>query len=80
MANSNGLSIDDVAMQLNRKFDEIMLRDQIDEKLGFARYTEGAERLGWLANLHEVGARMGARRLISSHVRFVLTLPLYLSL
>jgi hypothetical protein len=35
-------------------FQGIKLRNEIDEKLGFPRFLEGNERLGWLVNIQEV--------------------------
>ncbi|KAI9013156.1 hypothetical protein BC832DRAFT_282542 [Gaertneriomyces semiglobifer] len=31
---------------------ETKARDELDEKMGFWRYSEGPERLGWMVNLH----------------------------
>lgn len=35
--------------------DEIEKLDAMDAKMGFLRYQEGPERLGWLVNMHPVG-------------------------
>jgi DNA polymerase epsilon subunit 1 len=35
-------------------FAGIKLRDEIDEKMGFSKYLEGEEKLGWLVNIQEV--------------------------
>jgi DNA polymerase epsilon subunit 1 len=35
-------------------FAGIKQRDEIDEKMGFAKFLEGQERLGWLVNIQEV--------------------------
>lgn len=52
------------------RFEEVRVRDEIDEKLGFWRWEGGAtggekdEREGWLVNMHQVGpedARLLAR-------------------
>ncbi|KAJ2653591.1 DNA polymerase epsilon catalytic subunit [Coemansia sp. RSA 1250] len=32
--------------------DMVMFNDEIDSKLGFPRYQEGPQRLGWLINMH----------------------------
>jgi len=31
-----------------------IINDEIDLKLGFERYKEAKERIGWLVNLHTV--------------------------
>ncbi|KAI9091268.1 putative POL2-DNA polymerase epsilon, calytic subunit A [Phlyctochytrium arcticum] len=31
---------------------EVRTRDEMDEKMGFFRYSEGPERLGWMVNMH----------------------------
>lgn len=45
------------------RFEEVRIRDEIDEKLGFWRWegggvgshgTKGEERIGWLVNMHQV--------------------------
>ncbi|KAF9999127.1 DNA polymerase epsilon catalytic subunit, partial [Modicella reniformis] len=33
-------------------FDDVVLQDEIDEKLGFFKFQEGPEKLGWLINQH----------------------------
>jgi hypothetical protein len=35
--------------------DDIRQIDAMDSKMGFARYTDGPEKLGWLVNMHPVG-------------------------
>ncbi|KAJ1955632.1 DNA polymerase epsilon catalytic subunit, partial [Linderina pennispora] len=37
---------------LESKYDNVRQIDEIDSKLGFARYQEGPTRLGWLINMH----------------------------
>ncbi|RUS23179.1 hypothetical protein BC937DRAFT_91409, partial [Endogone sp. FLAS-F59071] len=37
---------------LDQKFEDVKIRDEIDERLGFRRYHEGSEKLGWLINMH----------------------------
>jgi DNA polymerase epsilon subunit 1 len=44
----------DDGTQLEARFEEVQLRDEVDEKLGFARFTEGPRRIGWLVNMHPV--------------------------
>lgn len=36
------------------KLQDVLMRDRLDEEMGFGRYTEGPSRLGWLVNMHEV--------------------------
>lgn len=40
--------------QAEDRFEDTRLSDDIDEKLGFARFTEGPSREGWLVNMHPV--------------------------
>ncbi|KND02716.1 DNA polymerase epsilon catalytic subunit [Spizellomyces punctatus DAOM BR117] len=37
---------------LDFRKEEVRVRDEMDEKMGFYRYTEGPERLGWMVNMH----------------------------
>lgn len=46
----------DDATQGEDKFEDVRLRDEIDEKLGFTRFAEGSPRDGWLVNMHPVSA------------------------
>jgi DNA polymerase epsilon subunit 1 len=39
---------------LDQRFEDIKIRDEIDARLGFDRYQEGPEKLGWLINMHSV--------------------------
>ncbi|KAL4246754.1 DNA polymerase epsilon catalytic subunit [Abortiporus biennis] len=43
---------DDEGTQLAERFEQVRLQDEIDEKLGFARISEGPVREGWLINMH----------------------------
>ncbi|CAK5280026.1 unnamed protein product [Mycena citricolor] len=43
---------EDDGTQLAERFEEVRLRDEIDEKLGFARVQEGLPKDGWLVNMH----------------------------
>ena len=36
------------------RLEEVRLRDEVDEKLGFERISEGAKREAWLVNMHPV--------------------------
>jgi DNA polymerase epsilon subunit 1 len=49
------LGRDDDAVKLEDRFEDIKTADEIDEKLGFARFSEGPPREGWLVNMHTVG-------------------------
>ena len=44
---------DDAAKQ-DDKFEDVALYNEIDEKLGFARFLEGPPREGWMVNMHPV--------------------------
>ena len=44
----------DDATQLEDKFENVRQRDEIDEKLGFHRVSDGPKRDGWLVNMHPV--------------------------
>ncbi|KAF9897284.1 DNA polymerase epsilon catalytic subunit, partial [Lobosporangium transversale] len=37
---------------MEQRFDDVALQDEIDEKLGFLKFQEGPEKLGWLINQH----------------------------
>ncbi|KAL7751596.1 DNA polymerase epsilon catalytic subunit [Sorochytrium milnesiophthora] len=43
---------DEVNGETQRRFDEVKLRDELDEKLGFYRFDEGSEKVGWMVNMH----------------------------
>jgi hypothetical protein len=45
---------DTISEQVKAQFLRIHERDQIDEKMGYSRFTSGSERLGWLVNMQEV--------------------------
>jgi DNA polymerase epsilon subunit 1 len=38
-----------------QRFENARLQDEIDAQLGFERYQDGPEKLGWLINQHPVG-------------------------
>ncbi|CAE6420593.1 unnamed protein product [Rhizoctonia solani] len=38
--------------RLEDRFEEVRIRDEVDEKLGFGKYLEGPKRIGWLVNMH----------------------------
>lgn len=39
---------------MEEKFEKARIDDEVDEKLGFARFQEGPPREGWLVNMHPV--------------------------
>ncbi|KAG0251624.1 DNA polymerase epsilon catalytic subunit [Actinomortierella ambigua] len=43
---------DTMGTHVEQRFEDARLQDEIDEKLGFVKYQEGPERLGWLINQH----------------------------
>jgi len=44
----------DDATQLEDKFENVRQRDEVDEKLGFRRVSDGPKREGWMVNMHPV--------------------------
>ncbi|KAF9543309.1 DNA polymerase epsilon catalytic subunit [Mortierella hygrophila] len=42
----------DEGTHIEQRFDDAVLQDEIDEKLGFFKFQEGPEKLGWLINQH----------------------------
>ncbi|ORX60308.1 hypothetical protein DM01DRAFT_1300034 [Hesseltinella vesiculosa] len=53
-ANKYGLPTrtSDAPTNLDQRFEDIRILDEIDTRFGFDRYEEGPERLGWLMNMH----------------------------
>lgn len=51
---SADLKREDDGTKLAERFEEVALKDEIDEKLGFARIQEGPRREAWLVNMHPV--------------------------
>lgn len=49
---------EDDGTALQERFEEVKTWDEIDEKLGFARYESGlvggGSKVGWLVNMHQV--------------------------
>jgi len=39
---------------LEKRFEEIRIKDEIDEKLGRTKYIEGPEKIGWMTNIQPV--------------------------
>lgn len=60
------------------KFEEVRIRDEIDEKLGFWRWEGGHgalgggkdERVGWLVNMHAVSCSSSLFTLTTGHWRY----------
>jgi DNA polymerase epsilon subunit 1 len=50
------LAREDDGAKAEEKFEQARVEDEIDEKLGFARFQEGPKRVGWLVNMHPVRA------------------------
>jgi DNA polymerase epsilon subunit 1 len=45
---------DEDGTQLEERFEQIRVNDEVDEKLGFGRLQEGVKKEGWLVNMHPV--------------------------
>ena len=45
---------DDEGTQLEERFEQVRVQDEVDEKLGFTRISEGPMKEGWLVNMHPV--------------------------
>ncbi|KAF7798090.1 hypothetical protein EIP86_009304 [Pleurotus ostreatoroseus] len=43
---------DEDGTQLAERFEQVRVQDEVDEKLGFARISEGPTKEGWLINMH----------------------------
>jgi DNA polymerase epsilon subunit 1 len=50
---AGGASIDNPT-DLDQRFEDLQIADEIDAKMGFARYMDGPERIGWLVNMKPV--------------------------
>lgn len=48
---------DDFGESAADKLEEIKQIDKMDAQMGFGKYTDGPERLGWLVNMHPVGRK-----------------------
>ncbi|KAG0052419.1 DNA polymerase epsilon catalytic subunit [Gryganskiella cystojenkinii] len=42
----------DEGTHVEQRFDDAAMQDEIDRKMGFVKYQEGPEKLGWLINQH----------------------------
>ncbi|KAJ3077572.1 hypothetical protein HK102_005139, partial [Quaeritorhiza haematococci] len=47
--NGNGNASTDASIE---RFEEVQKRDELDEKMGFYRFTDGDDKMGWLINMH----------------------------
>lgn len=45
---------EDDGTQMAERFEQVRLQDEVDEKMGFARVSEGLPKEGWLVNMHPV--------------------------
>ncbi|TFK50458.1 DUF1744-domain-containing protein [Heliocybe sulcata] len=43
---------DEEGTQLEERFEQVRVNDEVDEKLGFAKVEDGPKREGWLVNMH----------------------------
>ena len=50
------LAREDDGGKAEERFEQVRIEDEIDERLGFARFQEGPKRVGWLVNMHPVRA------------------------
>jgi DNA polymerase epsilon subunit 1 len=44
----------DDGTQVEERFESVKVNDEVDEKLGFPRLSEGPRQEGWLVNMHPV--------------------------
>ncbi|KAI8587396.1 hypothetical protein BDZ88DRAFT_240684 [Geranomyces variabilis] len=51
-AREGGDALWEGAESLESRLEEVKQRDELDEKMGFWRYREGPEKLGWMVNMH----------------------------
>lgn len=54
--NGPGPQREDDGTQLAERFEQVRLQDEIDDKMGFPRLSEGPMKEGWLVNMHPVRA------------------------
>lgn len=55
IAENNNGNGDDFGETAALQADELRQIDAMDAKMGFERFTDGPDRLGWLVNMHPVG-------------------------
>lgn len=53
-SNQPGPARGDDGTQIEERFENVKVNDEVDEKLGFARLSEGLRQEGWLVNMHPV--------------------------
>lgn len=46
------------ASNIDQRFEEVEILDNLQTRFEFERYQEGPERLGWLLNMHEVRTKL----------------------
>ncbi|KZV81197.1 DUF1744-domain-containing protein, partial [Exidia glandulosa HHB12029] len=51
-ANAPAVERGDDGTRQEERFEEVRVRDDIDARLGFARYDDGPKKEGWLVNMH----------------------------
>ena len=44
----------DEGTHVEQRFEDASMQDEIDRKMGFVKFQEGPEKLGWLINQHAV--------------------------
>lgn len=44
----------DDGTQIEERFENVKVNDEVDAKLGFSRLSEGPRQEGWLVNMHPV--------------------------
>ncbi|KAJ1920549.1 DNA polymerase epsilon catalytic subunit [Mycoemilia scoparia] len=63
-------SADGGANQLDQKLEKVKERDRLDEQLGFYRYQEGPQKLGWLVNMHATSVFDAERNSVNAAVDY----------
>ncbi|KAJ2357938.1 DNA polymerase epsilon catalytic subunit [Coemansia sp. RSA 2618] len=63
-------ALDAEQSRLDMRMDKVRTDDEIDSKLGFARYQEGPTRLGWLINMHATSVMDEERQVERSAVDY----------
>jgi DNA polymerase epsilon subunit 1 len=53
-SNQPGPARGDDGTQTEERFENVKVNDEVDEKLGFPRVSEGPRQEGWLVNMHPV--------------------------
>jgi len=58
----------DDGTQSEERFENVKLNDEVDEKLGFKRLSEGTRQEGWLVNMHPVSIILANLGMDLTHV------------